>query len=131
MKLADTFIRSLPKVVLHDHLDGGLRAQTAIELAKEHASLTTSGEAVPVSLAAKHAFACPHGRVLAKVNSRAATATPLARDAVPALLSGSPELIAEEGILRADFAPRAFDIGHWNGNRQPDSFPRRVAPVLL
>ena len=83
------------------------------------------------AIAAKHAFACPHGHVLAKVNSRAATATPLARDAVPALLSGSPELIAEEGILRADFAPRAFDIGHWNGNRQPDSFPRRVAPVLL
>ena len=28
MKLADTFIRSLPKVLLHDHLDGGLRPQT-------------------------------------------------------------------------------------------------------
>jgi adenosine deaminase len=35
MKLGDTFIRSLPKVVLHDHLDGGLRVQTAIELAKD------------------------------------------------------------------------------------------------
>src|SRR5882672_3311294 len=30
-----TFIRSLPKVLLHDHLDGGLRAQTIVELAKE------------------------------------------------------------------------------------------------
>ena len=35
MKLADTFIRSLPKVLLHDHLDGGLRPQTAIELARD------------------------------------------------------------------------------------------------
>src|SRR6202140_4979045 len=35
MKLADTFIQSLPKVLLHDHLDGGLRPQTAIELARD------------------------------------------------------------------------------------------------
>src|SRR4029453_12360978 len=35
LKLSDTFIRSLPKVLLHDHLDGGLRPQTAIELAKD------------------------------------------------------------------------------------------------
>lgn len=31
---ADT-IRSLPKVVLHDHLDGGLRPQTVLELAEQ------------------------------------------------------------------------------------------------
>ncbi|WP_125774182.1 adenosine deaminase [Antribacter gilvus] len=31
---ADT-IRALPKVVLHDHLDGGLRPQTVLELAEE------------------------------------------------------------------------------------------------
>jgi len=35
MKLTEKFIRTLPKVVLHDHLDGGLRTQTIIELAKE------------------------------------------------------------------------------------------------
>jgi len=35
MKLSDAFIRSLPKVLLHDHLDGGLRPQTAIELARD------------------------------------------------------------------------------------------------
>ena len=28
-------IRDVPKVLLHDHLDGGLRPQTIIELAKE------------------------------------------------------------------------------------------------
>src|SRR4051812_37509063 len=33
MNLTDIFIRSLPKVLLHDHLDGGLRPETAIELA--------------------------------------------------------------------------------------------------
>jgi adenosine deaminase len=35
MELAETFIRSLPKVLLHDHLDGGLRPQTIVELAKD------------------------------------------------------------------------------------------------
>jgi adenosine deaminase len=35
MKLAETIIRSVPKVLLHDHLDGGLRPQTAIELARD------------------------------------------------------------------------------------------------
>ncbi len=28
-------IKRIPKVVLHDHLDGGLRPQTIIELAQE------------------------------------------------------------------------------------------------
>ena len=35
MKLTEKFIRTLPKVLLHDHLDGGLRPKTVIELAKE------------------------------------------------------------------------------------------------
>jgi adenosine deaminase len=35
MRLDKQFIRTIPKVLLHDHLDGGLRPQTIIELAKE------------------------------------------------------------------------------------------------
>lgn len=35
MKLSPTLIRSLPKVLLHDHLDGGVRPSTVIELARE------------------------------------------------------------------------------------------------
>ncbi len=34
-KLDGVSIRSLPKVSLHDHLDGGTRPQTIIELADE------------------------------------------------------------------------------------------------
>src|SRR5947199_325414 len=39
-------IRRAPKVVLHDHLDGGLRPRTVIELAAEHgyAGLPTTDE---------------------------------------------------------------------------------------
>lgn len=35
MGFTEKFIRSLPKVLLHDHLDGGLRAQTVSELARD------------------------------------------------------------------------------------------------
>ena len=35
MKLTEKFIRILPKVLLHDHLDGGVRPQTVIDLAKD------------------------------------------------------------------------------------------------
>lgn len=35
MKLKKDFIRSLPKVLLHDHLDGGVRPETVIDLAKQ------------------------------------------------------------------------------------------------
>src|ERR1700724_837032 len=35
MKLERELLRSLPKVVLHEHLDGVLRPQTVIELAKD------------------------------------------------------------------------------------------------
>ncbi|MBI5463701.1 MAG: adenosine deaminase [Ignavibacteriales bacterium] len=34
-KLTKNFLRALPKVLLHDHLDGGVRPQTVIELAKD------------------------------------------------------------------------------------------------
>lgn len=35
MSLAEEVIRQAPKVALHDHLDGGVRAQTVLELSRE------------------------------------------------------------------------------------------------
>ena len=35
MKLQREIIQQAPKVLLHDHLDGGVRPQTIIELAKD------------------------------------------------------------------------------------------------
>jgi adenosine deaminase len=35
MKLSERIISSLPKVLLHDHLDGGLRPETIIQLARD------------------------------------------------------------------------------------------------
>ena len=34
--LTETIVRTFPKVLLHDHLDGGLRPATVIELARDH-----------------------------------------------------------------------------------------------
>ena len=46
-KLDGVSIRSLPKVSLHDHLDGALRPQTIIELADEIDLDVPEGEPVP------------------------------------------------------------------------------------
>jgi adenosine deaminase len=35
MRLSEKFIQTLPKVLLHDHLDGGLRPETVVELARD------------------------------------------------------------------------------------------------
>jgi len=35
MKIPDNILQSVPKVLLHDHLDGGLRPSTVIELARD------------------------------------------------------------------------------------------------
>ena len=35
MKFTTDFLRKIPKVLLHDHLDGGLRPRTIVELAKQ------------------------------------------------------------------------------------------------
>ena len=40
MALTEELIRSLPKVALHDHLDGGLRPATVLELSREHGLLS-------------------------------------------------------------------------------------------
>lgn len=44
MRITERFIRTLPKVLLHDHLDGGLRPRTIIELARDqgYADLPTT-----------------------------------------------------------------------------------------
>lgn len=43
MDLTPALVRSLPKVALHDHLDGGVRPATVLELSRE-AGLTPPGE---------------------------------------------------------------------------------------
>jgi adenosine deaminase len=35
MKFDNSLLQSLPKVLLHEHLDGALRPETVIELAKD------------------------------------------------------------------------------------------------
>ncbi len=62
MKLPEKIIRALPKVLLHDHLDGGLRPQTVIDLAKEigydKLPTTTPMNSTNGSSAARSAGAC-------------------------------------------------------------------------
>jgi len=45
MKLGEAVIRSVPKVLLHDHLDGGVRPQTVIELARDQRYVLPTADA--------------------------------------------------------------------------------------
>lgn len=46
MELTPSILRRMPKVLLHDHLDGGLRPRTVLDLAREHrVDLPTTEEA--------------------------------------------------------------------------------------
>src|SRR5690625_3373551 len=45
MTVSADLIRELPKVALHDHLDGGLRPATVLDLCREHGIIPPAGSA--------------------------------------------------------------------------------------
>ena len=49
MTISDAQLNQLYKVQLHDHLDGGIRAQTVIELAQEYGVVLPSSNAEKLS----------------------------------------------------------------------------------
>ena len=104
----------LPKAMLHDHLDGGLRPETIIEIAAEigHALPTTD----PVELAEWFRASCDSGSLVLYLETFAHTvavmqrrqdivrvsrecAVDLARDGVVyAEVRMAPELLTEKGL---------------------------------
>jgi len=56
--LTEDQIRNLPKVSLHDHLDGGLRPETILDLAQRLES--TSLAALPPTLPKRWVSGLPH-----------------------------------------------------------------------
>ena len=57
MKLKNDFLKKLPKVLLHDHLDGGLRPETVIELAKDRGLSTIVADYWSFNVKARGFFA--------------------------------------------------------------------------
>ena len=103
--LAD--IRRAPKVLLHDHLDGGLRPQTVIDLAAAH-SYEDLPAADAVGLAAWLAGAAPRGRLeLYLAAFRHTVAVMQTPDALIRVAAECAEDLAADGVVYAEvrFAP--------------------------
>jgi adenosine deaminase len=112
-------IKLVPKVMLHDHLDGGLRPQTIIDIAQEigYTALPTHDAA---ELATWFREACDSGSLVRYLETFSHTiavmqrrqdvvrvakecALDLARDGVVyAEVRGAPELFTEKGLSMAD-----------------------------
>jgi adenosine deaminase len=112
-------IKLVPKVLLHDHLDGGLRPQTIIEIAQEigYTALPTDDA---TELATWFREACDSGSLVRYLETFSHTiavmqrrediirvarecALDLARDGVVyAEVRGAPELFTGQGLSMAD-----------------------------
>src|SRR3981081_3640520 len=95
-------IRSAPKVLLHDHLDGGLRPQTVIELAREsgyrHLPTMDAGE-----LGAWFRAAADSGSLERYLETFAHTVGVMqGRDALVRVAAESVEDLAADGVVYAE-----------------------------
>ena len=100
-------IRAVPKVLLHDHLDGGLRPSTVVELAAEHgyADLPTTD---PGELAAWFVAAVPRRDLVRYLEGFVHTVGVMqTADALERVAIECVEDLADDGIVYAEvrFAP--------------------------
>lgn len=108
-----TLIAHLPKVLLHDHLDGGLRPRTIVELAGEcdYANLPTAD---PEALARWFVEACDSGSLVRYLETFEHTVAVMqTRAAVVRVASECAEDLAADGVVYAEvrYAPELHVAG--------------------
>jgi adenosine deaminase len=141
-------IRRLPKALLHDHVDGGLRPQTIIEIAQEigYTALPTTDAD---KLATWFREACDSGSLVRYLETFSHTiavmqrrqdivrvakecVVDLARDGVVyAEVRGAPELFTEKGLTMSDVVQATLD-GYRLGEAEAKAEGRtiRVTSIL-
>ena len=117
-------IRAVPKVLLHDHLDGGLRTSTIVELAEEigYGELPSYD---PVVLAASMTGAARRGHLELYLEPfKYTVAVMQTREALIRVAAECAEDLAADGIVYAEvrFAPEL----HLDGGLQPDEVVEAV-----
>ncbi|GAA0262969.1 adenosine deaminase [Saccharothrix mutabilis subsp. mutabilis] len=108
--LSPEALRRAPKVVLHDHLDGGLRPQTVIELAEAsgHQGLPTTD---PVALGAWFRDNANSGSLVRYLEGFAHTCGVMQDEAaLVRVASEAAQDLAEDGVVYAEirYAPELF-----------------------
>ncbi|SHG49930.1 adenosine deaminase [Streptoalloteichus hindustanus] len=103
-------IRSAPKVLLHDHLDGGLRPGTVVDLAREvgYTGLPTTDAA---ELGAWFAAAADSGSLVRYLETFAHTVGVMqTREALVRVAAEAAEDLAADGVVYAEvrYAPELF-----------------------
>ncbi|MGW0518926.1 adenosine deaminase [Crossiella sp. NPDC003009] len=106
-------IRTAPKVLLHDHLDGGLRPQTVIDLADAggYANLPTTDAA---ELGDWFAEAADSGSLVRYLETFAHTVGVMQNtDAIVRVAAEAAEDLADDGVVYAEvrYAPELFTEG--------------------
>ncbi len=106
-------IRALPKVLLHDHLDGGLRPATVIDLAREcgYDRLPTTD---PDELGAWFVDAADSGSLVRYLETFEHTVSVCqSADAIRRVAAECAQDLAEDGVVYAEvrFAPELFTAG--------------------
>jgi len=140
-------IKRLPKAVIHDHLDGGLRPETIIELANEIGYALPAND--PIKLADWFEESCNSGSLVKYLETFAVTvavmqtresliriarecALDLARDGVVyAEVRGAPELFTEKGLSLDEVIEatiEGFRLGEVDANAEGLSI--RVESIL-
>lgn len=140
-------IKRIPKVMLHDHLDGGLRPQTIIDIAAEigYTLLPTQDAA---ELATWFRESCDSGSLVRYLETFSHTiavmqrrediirvarecALDLARDGVVyAEVRGAPELFTEKGLTMADVVEATLE-GYKQGMAEAQAEGHEIAVFSL
>ncbi|MSO63810.1 MAG: adenosine deaminase, partial [Candidatus Planktophila sp.] len=140
-------IKRVPKVLLHDHLDGGLRPQTIIDIAAEigYTTLPTQDAA---ELATWFRESCDSGSLVRYLETFSHTiavmqrrediirvarecAIDLARDGVVyAEVRGAPELFTEKGLTMSDVIEATLE-GYKQGMAQAKAEGHEIAVYSL
>jgi adenosine deaminase len=113
MPLTPADIRRAPKVLLHDHLDGGLRPQTVVDLATQHGYLGLPG-GEPAGVAAWMASAAQRGRLELYLEAfRHTVAVMQSEEALIRVAQECAEDLAADGVVYAEvrFAPELHLAG--------------------
>lgn len=140
-------IKRIPKVMLHDHLDGGLRPQTIIDIANEIGyTLLPTQDAV--ELATWFRESCDSGSLVRYLETFSHTiavmqrrediirvarecALDLARDGVVyAEVRGAPELFTEKGLTMADVVEATLE-GYKQGMAEAKAEGHEIAVYSL